>query len=793
MQDKKETLKDILVNASSVFKNDFYSHDIQYWEDENQNILFVSSACEKISGYLAEDYISNPKLFESLIFAEDKKIWDDRCKQVHIEDVKKIQFRIKHKLGKTIWLEHNAQKLHNSAGDFIGIRSSNRNITNRKLTDEIINSSSSILFLWKNEKGYPVEFVSPNVKNILGYSIEDFLSGEVTYNDIIHPECEARVNAEIDLNIKTRDKDFKHEPYRLITKDDRIIWVSDNTIIKEDANGNITHFHGIITDITKRVEVEKKLISNEQQFGFSLEVANIGSWGLSFATGKLNWSPQIEPIFGLQKGEFDGTREAFYKFIHPKDKRRVVAAVTNAINEHSNYEIEHRIIWPDGTIKWVLQQGKVFFDSDNIPNKMFGIIRDVTERKQSQKLQKVVYDISREASKTTSMKVLYKNIHEIIKTLMPADNFYIAMHNLKSDLITFPYYHNTYDDSPVERVFGTGFTELVLKSKKSRVISIDDFDEIKRIKVTKVLGKVPVVWIGIYLEFEGYFRGVLALQDYDNPKAYSDENLKILQFVSEQIVKVLDKKYADRRLRDSIEQLSKSKKELEIINNNKDRFFSIIAHDLRAPFNTLLGVTEMISGNIDKMSKDEIKEVTNIVHSSTNNLFKLIENLLSWSRLQMDSFNVVPKILSLKFVLLETLEVVKHSAREKNINIDNKVLDVSLFADEECLKTVLRNLLNNAIKFSYRNGKIEIVSKKVKGYVEISVIDSGVGIDSKVADALFDITSKSSTLGTENEKGTGLGLILCKDLVEKNNGKIWVESKYGKGSKFSFTIPLAEQ
>ncbi len=790
MNSKKETLKDILDKASSIFNlNDFYSRDMQYWEDENINILSVSPSCEKITGYTADEYLLSPKLFQSLIFSEDLEIWNERCKHIHINDIKKIQFRIKHKLGKTVWLEHNAQKIYNSDGEFIGIRSSNRNITNQKLTDEIINSSSSVLFLWKNEEGYPVEFVTPNVESILGYSMEEFLMGKVTYNSIIHSECVARVNEAISLNIKIKNKELKHKPYRVITKDKRIIWVSDNTVVKLDSNGKITHFHGIITDITKNYKTEKKLISNEQQFRFSLETAKIGSWGLDFASGKLNWSAQIEPLFGLQKGEFKGTREAFYKFIYHEDKRRVVNTVTKAIREQSYYEIEHRIVRKDGIIKWVLQQGKVFFNSNNEPHKMFGIIRDVTERKQSQKLQKAVYDISEEASKTTSMKVLYKNIHEIIRTFMSADNFYIAMFNIKTRLISFPYYHDVSESIPEERTFAAGLTELVLKYEKGRVITSESYTKLAKEEKIEVIGKKPKVWVGIYLKFEGDFRGVLALQDYNNSNAYSDEDLKILQFVSEQIIKVLDNKYANRRLRESIKQLSESKKELEVINNNKDRFFSIIAHDLRAPFNTLLGVTEMISGNIDEMSKIEVKEISSIIHSSTNNLFKLIENLLNWSRLQMGTFQVNPKMLSI-IVLLETIEIVKYSAKNKNIEIDNKISEMSVYADEECVKTIFRNLLSNAIKFSHRNGKIKITSTEVNGYFVFSIEDNGVGIDNDIAKSLFDITSKTSTSGTENERGTGLGLILCKDLVEKNNGEIWVESEYGKGSKFSFTMPI---
>lgn len=791
MKKKEETLKDILDKSANILLlNNFCSRDMHYWENENGVILSVSPACEKISGYTITEYFAAPNLFRNLILSEDIKIWNERCRQVQRCDVKKIQFRIKHKSGRTIWIEHDAQKLYNSAGDFIGIRSSNRNITSKKLTDEIINTSSSLLFLWKNEEGYPVEFISPNIKNILGYSMEDFLSGKIAYNDIIHPEYIDRVREGMNIAL-AQNKYFRHEPYKVITKDNRIIWVSDKTVAKKDSKGRTTHLHGIVSDITEQIEAEQAIRKNELRLAFSQEAANIGSWGYNFATGDFDWSAHVEPLFGLKKGEFKGTRKTFYNIVHPKDRANVLEVVNKAIKDRTSYEIEHRIVLRDRTTKWVLQQGKVFLDNNGKLKKMYGIFRDITEQKKSQQLQKILYDISNEASKTISMKKLYKNIHEIIRTFMSADNFYLAIHNVKTNIVSFPYFSDIYNENPIERKFANGWTEFVLKSKKSRIFTQEIAKEIEVIEEIKEKGKPSAVWIGIHLKFEGKYRGVLAIKDYDNPSAYSDEDMRVLQFVSEQIIKVLDKKYADKRLRDMVQELSKSKKELEVINHNKDRFFSIIAHDLRAPFNTLLGVTEMISNNVEIMSMEEIKETTSIITSSTNNLFKLIENLLNWSRLQMGAFKINPKMLSVSATILEVLEVVKYSAEEKDICIKNNTTAMSIHADAECFKTVIRNLLNNAIKFTERGGEIILSSLEMGGYAYISIQDFGVGMSEEVVANLFEINKKISTTGTENEKGTGLGLILCKDLMKKNNGTISVESELGKGSKFILALPIA--
>ncbi|MBU0475081.1 MAG: PAS domain S-box protein [Bacteroidetes bacterium] len=414
--------------------------------------------------------------------------------------------------------------------------------------------------------------------------------------------------------------------------------------------------------------------------------------------------------------------------------------------------------------------------------------RDISERKKDEKLQKALYAISQEADKASSINELYKSLHEIVSTLMPAKNFFIAIHNSETNIVDFPYFFDEYDPSPVKRIFSNGLTEKVLKSKKSQIIK--RAQRIKKTAIIKSTGHYPKQWVGIYLGFEGKYKGVLAIQDYENENAYNQEHLKILNFVSEQIVKTLDKRYADETLRKSVIELMEAKKQLEIINRDKNRLFSIISHDLKSPFMTLLGISQMISEDMDSMSVKEVKEMTSTIYNSTQNLYKLIENLLNWSRLQMDSFQVTPTKLNIKDIYKSVRTLVKLSAEEKGILINDKLPKVFVLADEDCVKTVFRNLIGNAIKYTEPKGTITISCKKHTPYIEISVEDTGVGMNKKLVNKLFSISEVISKKGTLNETGTGLGLIICKELIEKNNGKLWVESELGKGSKFIFTLPM---
>ncbi|NCU31674.1 MAG: tetratricopeptide repeat protein [Candidatus Moranbacteria bacterium] len=237
-------------------------------------------------------------------------------------------------------------------------------------------------------------------------------------------------------------------------------------------------------------------------------------------------------------------------------------------------------------------------------------------------------------------------------------------------------------------------------------------------------------------------------------------------------------------------------KELEEANAAKDRFFSIIAHDLRSPFNGLIGFIDLLSDSYDELTEDEKKEFINLLKSSTKDVFRLLENLLKWSSTQTGK-------LQLNKSLFQVNDIVREIVATNKSVINQKLLDVGIhsnthlpaYFDQDTIKTVIRNLFSNAVKFTPKNGKIDIYideRQDKQGNIEllISVEDNGVGITPEHLNNLFDLNQKVKTSGTENETGTGLGLILCKEFVEMNDGQLFVESKVNVGSKFSFTLPV---
>lgn len=237
------------------------------------------------------------------------------------------------------------------------------------------------------------------------------------------------------------------------------------------------------------------------------------------------------------------------------------------------------------------------------------------------------------------------------------------------------------------------------------------------------------------------------------------------------------------------EEIKKYTKQLEDLNKSKDKFISILAHDLRGPFTPILGYTELLATSAEYLTYQEIKEYAHSLDVIVKNQFQLLENILDWSRLESGRIKIEPKELNLFDEVKKVINLYQPIINDKEIKIIEKVdPSFEIITDQHSLNTILRNLISNAIKYTPRKGIIQIIATKENDGYKIQVIDNGIGIPEENLSKIFGGEKGFTTRGTANEKGTGLGLSICKELIEKLGGKIWVESEPGKGSTFSFTL-----
>jgi PAS domain S-box-containing protein len=270
---------------------------------------------------------------------------------------------------------------------------------------------------------------------------------------------------------------------------------------------------------------------------------------------------------------------------------------------------------------------------------------------------------------------------------------------------------------------------------------------------------------------------------YEDAHAVKDEQGNI-NFFEGFVIDITQRKLADAEIKQKTEELLK-------LNNEKDKFFSIIAHDLRSPFTSFLGLTQIMAEELPHLTTSELKKIVESMRNSAVNLFRLLENLLQWSRIEQGSLPFNPESTILLTDIEDSIAMVLESARGKGIEITYQIPDdIMIFADSNMLKTVIRNLVSNAIKFTPIGGKI-ILEAKYSGNsdVEISIRDTGIGMCPKIKDNLFKLNAKTNREGTQGEPSSGLGLLLCKEFITRHGGQIWIESEEGQGSTFYFTFP----
>ena len=517
-----------------------------------------------------------------------------------------------------------------------------------------------------------------------------------------------------------------------------------------------------------------------QKLHFEQTPLGVIEWDRGFRV--IRWNPSAERIFGYSRNEAIG--KTAVELIVPDSVKDLVNKIwADLISTKGGNRSTNENVRKDGKIILCDWYNTPLVNDDGVVIGVSSLVDDITEREKSQKIQSALYQISQSVHTIEDINHLYKEIHRIVGGLMKADNFYIALFDEKSNMISFPYFVDEYDSQPGPCKLGRGLTDYVLKTGKDMLVDSELDLKLRTEGVTDLVGPATEIWLGVTLKIKNKPIGVIVVQDYNDKTIYAEEEKQILTYVSEQIASAIRKKMDE-------DELKRYSKELKELNASKDRFFSIIAHDLRSPFHGLLGLTNILNYDINNLTPQEIKNYLKEVHISTSNLYSLIENLLDWGRIQTGKLPFDPKAVNAYLVVDEVIEILGNTTKLKSITIKNDLTKRTIvYADEDLLRSLFQNLLSNAIKFTESGGTVRIYSEKTdEDKLLFNIADNGVGISEEKISTLFKIDQNISSLGTNKEVGTGLGLLLCKEIVEKHNCKIDVKSKVGEGSCFSFTM-----
>ncbi len=326
-----------------------------------------------------------------------------------------------------------------------------------------------------------------------------------------------------------------------------------------------------------------------------------------------------------------------------------------------------------------------------------------------------------------------------------------------------------------------GYERWQKELSKNKIINgiVSDFPDNER-EILQSQEIKSILVIPLWLGHEWY--GFIGFDDTVTEKIWQKQDIDLLRTASE-IIGLDIENEKNKQL------LMQSNDDLKLANATKNRFLSLLAHDLKEPFRSVVHLSDLLNQNVEQLDQDQIKEFARHIHSSSNQTYNLLENLLEWPKSQQNKISFTPQSINLHSLVEETYGLISHSAASKSIAVEIDISEqINLRVDEDMFKTVIRNMLSNAIKFTDHNGQVKISALKEDGQLMIRISDSGIGMSEKTKNSLFKIDKIKSIPGTQGEKGTGFGLLLCKEFIDLHKGLIEVESQLGEGSTFIITL-----
>ncbi len=711
--------------------------------DINDRILFVNAAFLKTYGYSEEDLIgqhisilrssnNDQEVISQIIDLTKSSGW-----QGEIMNRRKDGSDFPISLSTTVVRDEN--------GEILGMVGVAIDISERKLAEKALQESEKRYRLLIENQSEGISIVDPNenftfanpaAEVIFGVQPGELLNRNL--KEFVAPEQFNKILEESSKRIRNIKSTYEVD---IITPSGKRKNLLVAVTPQMNDKGQFAGSFSISRDITDLKKAEELKLISEKRYRDLIDTMPDGVYR-STPEGKfVEVNPAMVKMLGYESREelmsIDINTQLYFD---PADRESLV--LQEKLEEMGVYRLKKK----DGSEIWVEDHG--WYLTNETDEVIFheGVMRNITDRKKADE----------------SLQLSEKRYRDLIDTMPDA------------------VYRSTSDGHFVE-----------VNPAMVKMLGYEGKEELMAIDIKTQLYFDPADRESIALQEELEEMGIFRLKKKDGSEIWFEDHG---WYVTDKTGKVIFhegvmRDITDRRTSDL--QLQKYSDELQELNATKDKLFSIIAHDLKSPFNSIIGLSEIIKDEARHIDIDTIEQYAGVIYSTSQQTFTLLENLLDWARIQQSQITFRPVSIVFKEVVGDIFELLIEKANSKKIALMNQIPDkLIVTADLDMLKTILRNLVSNALKFTSSNGKVEIIANVLSGEIEIAVKDNGTGIKKEDLEKLFKVGSNYSRRGTENESGTGLGLMLCKEFAEKHGGKIWVESEEGKGSTFKFTLPM---
>jgi PAS domain S-box-containing protein len=488
--------------------------------------------------------------------------------------------------------------------------------------------------------------------------------------------------------------------------------------------------------------------------------AHMARWFLDHEYNQLIWSDGIFEILELDPRKYGANYDSFLEMVHPEDRELKQQAQENLKKTFNPIELNYRLLFDDDRIKWINEICNTDFDQESHPIRSYGTIQDITK---------------------------YKIIEENFRK--KEEQFKDLIESIPSGIAIIQNNKFAFFNPAAQKIFGGNISMQFIGKSTAKIIHPQSRKLFSK-KIELVLSK----------HYEEVFEEKLMRLDgssFDAEITLSPRLFHSSPAVLLIVNDVTKRKNNEEALRKSEEKfrilatdLSENENRLKDLIATKDKFFSIIAHDLRSPFNSILGFIDLIQNQYDDIDDSEKKNYLKLIEVDIQRTLKLLDNLLEWAKIQTGRISFQPGIQRLLPIIENVEETIKSTLNVKQLKLKHNISEqMEVFADTNMLTSILRNLISNSIKYSHPGGKITIEAESKIDWIEFSISDTGTGMYEETRKKLFVINGQVSAPGTANETGSGLGLILCKEFIEKHKGTIWVESLKDVGTKIIFRIP----
>ncbi len=755
--------------------------NLGHWEyDIRTNHLSLSDQIYRIFGLQTRQFTATVEAFLERVHPDDR----DFVKTSYLDSVKNRQlYDIQHRIltndGTEKWVREICSTEYDQDGKPLRSLGIVRDITAQHNTLNLLQRERDmfmngpvVTFTWRNSENWPVEQISANVFNLLGYSAKDFLDGSIKYADLIHPDDLQRVTDKVIDSSGPESSSFIHEPYRLTNHKGEPVWVLDTTTLVRDSQGQISHYQGYLVDITQTMLMKEEIMEAKNRLELIIDGARIGTWDWNVVTGNVIFNERWAEIIGYSLDEIEPNFSTWEKIVHPDEAEEIRRILTDHLQGRTPvYKSEHRLRHKSGKWVWVLDVGKVFErDAEGNPLRAVGIHFDITENKEAEQA------------------LLESKEQEYLQRYITAiDDIGLGLSVVDADYRVRDMNRTVTDwfGDQLGKICYKSFGGLDNPSPYCCLNKVIEAGETVRYQSTTADGRCFDVIAGPLTNPDG-----------------SVSKINIIRDITEQEQAKTDLITTNSRLEEAISITRKMAEKAEAANQAKSVFLSNMSHELRTPLNAILGYTQLFAGDTSLTQKQQSGIKT--IHQAGQHLLMLINDILDLSKVEAGKMELVKSKFRLPEFFQGIVDIFRIKAWAKELNFfyePETSLPAVIETDELRLRQVILNLISNAVKFTNSGHcTLHVQSRPVtpnKALLTISIEDSGVGIKQEMKEKIFEPFQQTGER-LKYAEGSGLGLAISRKLIHLMGGTLQLvspineqpEAGEGPGSCFSFAIEV---